>query len=248
MANTSLAASLRTDGLQMPNYNKKIVCLANSRKMSGRCIAGKEYGDEGVGDWVRPVSGRPHEEINEADRRYSDGTRAKLLDIVSIPMDAPKPHAYQSENHLIDDQYYWERTGRADEALIASAVDVSIDTLWGTDCSSYSGTNDRIPLEVAKKECESSLALIAVENVEVLASAEGAAFGDNKRKVRASFEWNGHNYALRVTDPEIEQIALGEPEKSLELGSAYLCISLGEPFNEYVYKLAAAVITQSRFD
>ena len=35
----------------------KIVCLANSRKISGRCIAGKIMDS---GKWIRPVSSREH--------------------------------------------------------------------------------------------------------------------------------------------------------------------------------------------
>lgn len=229
----------------MPGYIKKIICLANSRKMSGRCIAGKVYEDENPGAWVRPVSARPHEEISEEDRRYSDGKRAHLLDIVSIPMKEPRPHTYQTENHLIDDQSYWAKEGHADETILASAVDNDMTTLWANGYSSSSGTNDRIPLEVANTE-KSSLDLIAVEDVVVKASAEGAAFGDMKLKVRAKWEWKGNIYALRVTDPEIEALAIGNPNKACKLGPSYICVSLGEPFGDYVYKLAAAIIPQSR--
>jgi hypothetical protein len=37
---------------------KRIVCLANSRKMSGRCLAGRELINGLPGGWVRPVSAR----------------------------------------------------------------------------------------------------------------------------------------------------------------------------------------------
>ena len=36
---------------------KRIVCLANSRKRGGRCVAGKELLADGrAGGWIRPVS------------------------------------------------------------------------------------------------------------------------------------------------------------------------------------------------
>jgi Dual OB-containing domain len=229
----------------MANYEKTIVCLANSRKMSGRCIAGKVYEGGKLGEWIRPVSGRPHEEISEEDRRYPDGDRARLLDIVTIPLMNYKPGTYQTENHLIDDNFYWSKEGNADSELLALAVDNNLDTLWRNGDSSYRGVNDRMTLELANRE-KSSLALIWVDEVDVLSSAEGAAFGNNKRKVRATWEWKKSTYSLVVTDPVIEKLAHSTPDKVCSLGPSFICVSLGEPFNDRVYKLAAAIIPQSR--
>ncbi len=229
----------------MTAYAKTIVCLANSRKMSGRCIAGKALNGGVPAEWVRPISTRDHHEISEEDRRYENGKRAALLDIVSIEMLEHRPSSYQTENHVIDDAYYWEHEGRADQELLANALDHGIDTLWTNGYSSYSGINDRIPLELAQS-IESSLALIWVKDIVLTASAEGAAFGNMKRGARARWLWGGHQYALKVTDPVIEHRALSSSESRQHLGPAYVCVSLGEPFNDYVYKLAAAIITPDR--
>ena len=66
------------------NYVKRIVCLANSRKMSGRCIAGLEIEGDQVGGWIRPVSNRSTEEISLFEQRFEDGSEPDLLDIVEV--------------------------------------------------------------------------------------------------------------------------------------------------------------------
>ncbi|MBN1299548.1 MAG: DUF4338 domain-containing protein [Actinobacteria bacterium] len=60
---------------------KEIICLANSRKISGRCIAGKDLESF---SWIRPISERDTHEISEEDRRYQNGEMPQLLDIIKI--------------------------------------------------------------------------------------------------------------------------------------------------------------------
>ena len=66
------------------SYEKKIICLANSRKMSGRCIAGKEVLNGHYSQWIRPVSHRDTGEISEEEQRFEDGDSPQVLDIISI--------------------------------------------------------------------------------------------------------------------------------------------------------------------
>src|ERR1035438_2085128 len=73
---------------------KDIVCLANSRKHSGRCVAGKEVLADGYGKWIRPVSARPSAEISEEERRYENGVLARVLDIIRIPIIGATPQLY----------------------------------------------------------------------------------------------------------------------------------------------------------
>ncbi|HXF07313.1 MAG TPA: hypothetical protein VNK45_02115 [Candidatus Acidoferrales bacterium] len=82
---------------------KRIVCLANSRKLNGRCVAGIEItrGNKRVG-WIRPVSAREHEEVSEYERQYQDGSDPRVLDVIDVPLIAPKPKDYQQENWLLD--------------------------------------------------------------------------------------------------------------------------------------------------
>jgi len=65
-----------------------------------------------------------------------------------------------------------------------------------------------------------------------------------KKRIRAEFVHNGANYSLIVTDPSVEKKYGGkeEGEYRFDKGDIYLCISIGEPFGGYCYKLVAGVI------
>lgn len=125
-----------------------IVCLANSRKKSGRCIAGKEWANGQAGRWVRPVSERESHEISESDRQYQDGTDPRLLDVITIPFKKAAPSSHQPENCLIDDGYYWTKVGVASLVDVAKFADRPT-SLWKNGFSSGSGTNDRVPISEA---------------------------------------------------------------------------------------------------
>ena len=89
---------------------KRIVCLANSRKLNGRCVAGKEILEDGnIGRWVRPVSARKSEEVSEYERQYEDGGEPRVLDVIDVPLLSARPKNYQQENWLLDPDRYWER-------------------------------------------------------------------------------------------------------------------------------------------
>lgn len=169
----------------MSAYVKTIACLANSRKTSGRCIAGKDYVDGHFGDWIRPVSSRPEEEISEEDRRYETGGYANLLHIISVPMSRHVPWGCQNENHLINDGYYWSQQGTVPWDSLARAVDAPA-CLWINGNSSYNGQNDRVQ-ETMLDRLACSLYFLGPLQIGLDVSAEGAAFDNFKRSVRGFF-------------------------------------------------------------
>ena len=118
---------------------KRIVCLANSKKMSGRCVAGREVAATGPRPWVRPS-----EEVSENERQYEDGSDPKLLDVINVPLLQHHPHACQTENWLLDPDQYWERIRRADWSELLNYVE-NPDVLWRNGHNTYHGVNDHIP-------------------------------------------------------------------------------------------------------
>jgi hypothetical protein len=220
---------------------KRIVCLANSRKISGRCIAGKEVGS---GAWIRPVSDRPHGEVSEREREYEDGTDPTLLDVIDVPLKHPRPTDYQSENWELDPDYYWAKTGRASWTDLDELAD-DPSQLWINGSSTHHGQNDRVSLDEVRG-LPNSLHLIPLDAALLRVLAPGEAFGNRRRRVNAQFTHNGVEYCLRVTDPEFERSYLAKPNGEYALGPCFVTISLGEPFGGYCYKLVAAIITRGR--
>lgn len=229
----------------MPPATKRLVCLANSRKLSGRCVAGKEFMRGKPGAWIRPVSARPTEEVSEHERQYEDGSDPQVLDIVDVSLLRRVPKLYQSENWLLDQSYYWVRVSRASWPLLARLADEP-EVLWTNRSSSREGKNDRV-LESEAASLDNSLYLIAPEELTLAVLTPQKAFGNSKRRVQARFAWKGIEYAVWVTDPLVERaLLLDARDREYKIDEAFLTISLGEPFKDYCYKLAAAVITPQR--
>ena len=220
------------------SYPKRFVCLANSRKQSGRCIAGLEIEGGQVGGWIRPVSSSPEGEISVYDQTMENGSNPTLLDILEIQMIETRPDGCQTENHLFDEGFYWEKVGEFQKPNLLHFCDAP-SSLWINGHSSSNGINDRIPVRLANS-LPNSLVLVEPKQlaIEVRQSQRG------RKQVRAEFWVAGENYNLGVTDPLVER-----QYRSLGLGSytygqrAVACISIGEPFYGYCYKLVASIIS-----
>ncbi|CAH2606306.1 conserved protein of unknown function (plasmid) [Rhodovastum atsumiense] len=224
----------------MATYSKTIICLANSWKLGARCIAGKVVTPQGFGEWIRPIGTADHGAVSYQDRHYDGGADPALLDVIEIQMSSKSQHAFQVENHNIDNQWYWRLVRRAAPAELDKALDPLQRDLWGTSLfSSGSGANDRVAEHIAPN-FGYSLRLIHVADLEIRVSVENPSF-TNKKTVRGYFTYSGARYGLAVTDPETRSLYISRPEATYPVGAAILCVSLGEPLNGYVYKLIAGV-------
>ena len=226
-------------------YRKQIVCLANSRKLLGRCIAGREWSEErGPGNWIRPVSERDGQEVSEYERQYEDGSDPRVLDILHVPIIEPRPSCRQPENWLLDPQSYWRKVGTYSQFDLSALVD-PIEPLWTNGWSTYEGKNDKIPMD-AMPRMSDSLRLIHIERLILHVFSPGEAFGNAKRRVQAKFSHAGIDYTLWVTDPIYEEEYLAKLNGFYEIQDCYLTISLGEPYQDACYKLVAAIIERDR--
>ena len=224
--------------------SKRMVCLANSRKLSGRCIAGREIRSGGYGSWIRPVSARPLEEVSEHERQYKDGSDPRVLDVIDVPVLEHCPRTYQSENWRLDPDFYWSRVTKLSWLDLRKAAE-SPPTLWLNGQSTRVGRNDRVLLAEAER-LDRSLYFVALPSTRLHVFAPSADFGNMKRRVQAAFEYNGELYKMWVTDPDIERKYLAMEDGHYDLPESYATISLGEPNSDgYCYKLVAALITGS---
>ena len=224
---------------------KRILCLANSRKNSDRCVAGREVTLAGAGPWIRPVGDERGKAVSEKERQYKDGEDPKLLDVIDVPLVRAVPHACQVENWLLSPNDKWRCVGQAGWTELLQFTETPA-TLWVNGRSTFHAQHDEIPQAVADK-LPGSLFLIRVDRVHLHAFAKQGTFGNDKRRMQARFMHAGVVYALWVTDPVVDSQYLARPEGQYQLGECCLTISLGEPFEKnngqwYRYKLVAAII------
>ncbi|MDZ5813703.1 dual OB domain-containing protein [Stenotrophomonas maltophilia] len=216
-------------------------CLANSKKHSGRCIAGKIRLNSGDWVWIRPVGTTEGKEITEQDRVYESGKTAQVFDVINIAVLKKDNHQFQKENVVIDNRHYWIKESTFDKSILKTLEDRP-STLWENGDSSYSGLNDRVDINILTHQRE-TLYLIQPQDLEFTVLAEGASFGDHKRSIRAHFNFNGTKYALKVTDPSIIERHLSmENGRYKDASVTHLTISLGEPYKGHAYKLVAAAL------
>ena len=155
---------------------KTILCLANSRRPGGKCVAGKEFLNGIPGAWIRPISSRPNHAVRDAELICTDGNLMELLDIVSIPLTGPTPQSHQTENWQFDTNTRWVRQGHASWAQVVATTDLIEGPLLHHNENSHHGTNDKVPVAIANG-LPNSLALIRPENLTLHVGLESKFLG-----------------------------------------------------------------------
>lgn len=215
---------------------KTFICLANSKKYGERCIAGVEIVDfngsnysvvrqEAQPKWVRPVSSTTHGAV-------SAGLVAKvgLLDVVELEMISEQPKGYQSENILFD-----ERSLKVIGRL--SWESNSVAQFQHNSLTQLFGNNDRAVHIHAIGQVNHSLTLIKPESVRFNA----VTYPNGNSQLRSAFLFGGIKYDLPITDIAFCARYYKNPRDFSKYSEIFFTISLGVEFNDFHYKLIAAV-------
>ncbi len=223
---------------------RRIVCLANSRKPDGRCIAGKLYAQGKFGAWLRPISMREGEELSEQERLSSTGLEPVLLDVLEFTVLKHKPSSHQPENFVINPQHKFKQVGRISPQELLKVIDRPTN-LWimGYQSKTF-GKNDLVP-PTRITEVSNSLYLIHPHSFTIQ-----VVQGTYSLQVRGHFTYLGAEYNLRITDPIVEERFIPKGVGEYKIEDVLLTISLAEklftvasnPSSSGYYKLIAGVI------
>lgn len=219
----------------------EILCLANSRKVGGRCVAGLAADRSG---WVRPLGTTESGALSPLERRLDDRSDPALLDVISVPVGKRVPEPHQPENRA-----YARGGWRLVRRTTFPAAEGFLRAHTHDGSPLFGNTGDRVEFSVFERNpARYSLALVFPDEV---AWFVGVSFRGSTQ-VRARFSWGRTEYDFGVTDLEwfSKVSALGKGwHKTEALGfptgqKFMLTVSLGEPapFDECCYKLVAAVI------
>ena len=221
---------------------KYFICLANSYKHGGRCIAGIEVvpqsdgslgivrHDDGRPRWIRPVSMSANGEIpNHLAESFKIFSLVKLTDVEPCPDNAHTEDVHCTRMEICP----FELSPTKD--FLNQLIDTQHKAVFY-----FRGKS--IPTTIIDR-LDYSLMLIHPDNA--------YAYCDEERensKYRMKFTYNGSNYDFPITDPVFLEQFKKSPDSYADLDGAYLVLSLGIAFEGFHYKLVATVLIPNDLD
>ena len=218
--------------------DRYLLCLANSYKRGGRCVAGVEVRQENGGrwrlvrdekgnvKWVRPIASTEFGEIpNSKALLVSLFSIVKLTEVEAMPQDAHVEDVRYGELEVVDYRPITEKQ-------LEQFVDIRHSKIFGNKGKAIS--DERV------ESVGYSLMLVKVWNM----MTYRVLYEDNERpKVRMRFIYCGVEYDLPVTDPGyLDRVQMGQVELDKEVEYGYLTLSLGLEHEGWHHKLVAAVV------
>jgi hypothetical protein len=227
-----------------------MLCLANSDKRGGRCIAGIRLDDK-LGQWLRPVGMNDEGELYPAQYRLPDLSDPEPWDILDVPLHetvSRKPH------HPEDRKIAGTPWRLVERCPPTPALWNLLEDARATGPELFGCTERRkLPDTVSQQQSPASLTVVRPLEMRVTVELEQnpAWVGEWSRfRYRVWFFLNGTIYELPLTDTRFKKRLRGLNVGSYSLSEVglspgkmpYLVCSLGEPYNGYCYKLVATVL------
>ena len=212
------------------------ICLANSLKRGGRCIAGVEVTLDGERRWtvVRKRDGspkwiRPIDQTTEfGEILIAEARTIPLLSVVRLTDVVPIPQQAHQE-----DVHYSMMTPIGRVPASASVLCQFIDKVHPVI---FYGTDRAIDIPTYTT-ADHSLMFLHADTAEIVSEVK-----EDKTRYRMLLGYNGVTYDLSVTDPYFIE-ALNNGRVSIGTQSdVYVTLSLGLVYEERHHKLVAAVV------
>lgn len=211
----------------------KIVCLANSFRVGGRCLGGIELDQNnnpviqnGRPKWIRPVCNTEHEEVPTHLVSH-----ISLLDIVEFQAIQATGHGHQSENVLFNTNSI-QTNGRFPISRLNTIIDNNRFNVL------FVNRGAAVP-EHLVDGLNHSLMLLELTDFE---TNERIFEGKPFPQIKLSFRHNGNLYNLPITDPSFLH-RYGINNNILEgRQRVYVSLSLAAPHEGWSSKLVAGII------
>ena len=210
----------------------RFICLANSLKEGGRCMAGIELNKdnipifiEGRPHWIRPVCTTLHGEIpNDIASPF------KVLNIIEFDTNESHPHGYQSENMSFN-ELSLHVIGNYNRNDLGAVCD---------DRDSIFGNRGKAVSHESIIYLNHSLVLVSATKFKV--TQKTYQDQPNKTQKRMLFSFHGTQYDLPITSPLFLALHNTNPDVLNGIKQIYMSLSLGMEWKDWYYKLVAGVI------
>lgn len=217
--------------------DKFILCLANSYKHGGRCIAGVEVDlncgvlsvkrtQYGIPIWIRPISHSIAGEVPMCE--------ARGIDVLSVVKVCGVSYAGQGSH---SEDYYYQRLEliqllNPSDSFLKKFIDSWHTTIFGN--------RGRALTPEAFEDGDYSVMLIRTVGSEIYLDMRYTP------KPRIKFAHNGNTYDLPITDPVfLDRLNRDASLYHSDYGVLYIVLSLGVLHGGWHSKLAASIITPS---
>lgn len=235
--NLILIFAARNNKLKAKSMEKQIICMGNSYKNGGRCLAGIEIQNTssgvsivrncfGLPNWIRPVMSNGDKGLPEY--LVSSFT---MLDILAVDVTDAVPIGAHCENVHFNSIRKVGRLGQNSQNL---------NPLCDTWHSLIFGNRGKaVPNEVFENG-DYSLMFIMPENP--IINMQSDEYGHEKYRIQ--FVYNGTRYDFPLTDTRYINELRSRTKNCGErnTGDLYLTLSLGVNHYDWHYKLVAGVI------